>query len=64
MTDMFITVIVRPYHVQIYTHGCHYTCRLKTIAGLECFWFKQHWYPVSAYCDARTRVNPTFEGEQ
>lgn len=57
MKDMYITVIVKPYQLQILTHGCHYTCPISKVGGIWRFKFKGQWFNVDDYTDERTQVN-------
>lgn len=54
---MSVTVIFKPYWVQILTHGCHYTCPIKEVDGKWYFKFKGETYLVDDYVDEYTRTN-------
>ncbi len=56
MASMSVSTIVIPYHVQIYTHGSHYTCPIKEVNGEWIFRFKGEWYKVNDYVDEYTRT--------
>lgn len=51
MKDMYITTIVKPYHLQIYAHGCYYTCPLSKVDDTWWFKFKGQWFNVDDYTD-------------
>ncbi len=42
--------------VQIFTHGCRYTCWTKEIDGELFFTFKKRWFRVSDYTTEHTSV--------
>jgi len=60
MKDMSITTIVKPYQLQILTHGCHYTCPLSKVSGEWLFKFKGQWFKVDDYINEHTYINNSF----
>jgi hypothetical protein len=57
---MSISTVVLPYHVQVYTHGCNYTCPVKQLNGEWLFKFKNEWHRVEDYIDEFTRFNKSM----
>ena len=60
MPDIHISGTLLPHWVQIYTHGCHYTCPIKEVNGEWLFRFKGDWFKVDDYVDEHTYINNTF----
>lgn len=56
MQLMYVCGISIPYHAQILTHGCFYTCPIKQIDGEWYFRFKKQWHKVNDYSDEHTRI--------
>lgn len=56
MQPFRVTVIVKPYHVQIYAHGSHYTCPIKQVDNEWLFKFKGEWHKVDDYVDEHTII--------
>lgn len=60
MADISISTILKPYWVQIFTHGCHYNCPIKEVNGEWLFKFKGVWLKVDEYVDEYTYINNSF----
>lgn len=56
------TILPHFNYLQLYTHGCHYNCKIVKISGEDCFKFKGAWYKVADYMTDHTMVNNLGEG--
>ena len=63
MSDIRLSATLKPYWVQVSTHGCHYTCKIKKENGIWFFKFKRIWYKVDDYIDEHTYVNTMFQSD-